>query len=107
MPTFICKTLFSQCIEQNANDARGQESCETNINDLCGTLNPADADVDSDDDDSSSTSGSASTTAAATASQTGDEAAATTSSDDSFAAPTTVPGGMAAIAALGLMAALV
>lgn len=118
MPTFICKALFSQCIEQHVSDADGQKACTTNINDLCGEINPNKADIggDSDDDedngedgdDEEKPSSTAATTAAPTAT-TGSEDVdkVTTTNSDGFAAPTGAPKGIAAMAALGLVAALV
>lgn len=109
MPTFICKTLFSQCIEQKAGSADGQKACKNNINNLCGSLDPNKAEVGGDDSEETTT-GTTATTAAPTSTNTrssdNSEDVTTTNSDD-FAAPTAGPKGIAAMAALGLVAALV
>jgi hypothetical protein len=113
IPFFVCRELFSQCIAQNAGNADGQESCTENINSLCLDHNPPSAaDVEDSDDDDESTSTTTSPTSTATeASETSGTAAAETTApgdnDDDSAGPINVPGsGAAAVAALGLLAAL-
>jgi len=115
MPTLICKELFSQCIQQHVGDARGQRACKANIDDLCGTLDPNKADVGSDDDEeeddgdeASETTATTATTAAPTATDdSSSEDSVTTTDSDDIAGPTPGPKGVAAMAALGLMVALV
>lgn len=112
MPTLICKEVFSQCIQKHVSDAKSQRACKSNIDDLCGTLNPSKADVGSDDDeedddDDDEASETTATTAAPTATDdsTSEDSVTTTDSDD-IAGPTPGPKGVAAMAALGLMVAL-
>jgi hypothetical protein len=112
MPTLICKELFSQCIQQHVGDARSQRACKANIDDLCGTLNPNKADVGSDDDEEDDGGDEASETTATTAAPTAtddssSEDSVTTTDSDDVAGPTPGPKGVAAMAALGLMVALV
>ncbi|KAL6869102.1 hypothetical protein ACO1O0_000425 [Amphichorda felina] len=119
MPTYICKALFDQCIQEHIGDADGQEACSTNIDDLCATLNPNKATTggSSDDDDEEEDgddeeekpSSTAGTTAAGPTTTTVDnsEKPVSTSVSDGLAAPTSGPKAAAAMAALGLVAALV
>ncbi|KFA74586.1 hypothetical protein S40288_08140 [Stachybotrys chartarum IBT 40288] len=108
MPTFICEQLYSQCINENAGDASGQEACTNQIDALCGEAEPP---TPSDDEESeTSTSASPTTTSAPSTTGTEDpsptEESDTTESDN-FAAPTMAPvKGFAAFAAMGLAAAL-
>ena len=92
MPTFICNELFSQCNAQNVGDSRGQDECETEIRDQCGTLTPParGSNDDDEDDDDSSTSTSASATTSPTETSSSDDAD-NTSDDDSLAAAGAAP----------------
>ena len=108
MPTFICQTLFSQCIQQNVMDALNQKKCTENINDLCATVNPPKNPVGV----SSSSASASATTMASTG--TGSAAKATgsqvsTTSAEGLAAPTIGPvgNGVAAMAAMGMLAYLI
>lgn len=108
MPTFICQKLRDTCIEQNAGSQDGQEACEKDIGSKCATENPpAPEDVeegDGGDDETTSTSTSA--TQSPTQSSNNEETVSTTESDG-FAAPTAAPKAVGALAALGLVAALI
>ncbi|KAF7540914.1 hypothetical protein G7Z17_g12096 [Cylindrodendrum hubeiense] len=104
VPTFICQELYSQCITTNAGDSTLQEECVTNIQDLCATQNPPDA-----DDSSSSTTETATATATKSSSTAeATEDSVTSTSSDGFA-PTMAPAGKGAAAAvaLGMLAYLV
>ncbi|KAF4982092.1 hypothetical protein FDECE_17577 [Fusarium decemcellulare] len=114
MPTFICQTLFAQCIAENTSSQRGQRECKTKINELCATQGPPKnvSSDDDDDDDDSTTTATDTATAAATSSAsdaTGTADAVSTSTSDAFAAPTMAPAGKGAAAAvaLGMLAYLV
>lgn len=112
MPTFICEELFAQCQVANVGDRRAQDACETNIEDKCGDEDPPSASGDDDDEDESSTSTDASTTATTTSDSGSDSEATgdnvTTTDEEDFAAPTLMPGnGVAAVAAIGVLAYLV
>jgi hypothetical protein len=115
IPFFVCRELYSQCIAQNAGNADGQDACDENINALCFEHDPpsaADVEDEDDDDESSSTSSAPTSTATQSSSQTSGTAAAETTGpsdndDEDSAAHVNVAGsGAAAVAALGLLAAL-
>lgn len=113
MPTFICKELFSECIETNAGDADAQDACKENIDAHCGRLDPADADVSSGDDneddgDDSSSEETTTNTTTSPPEETGetDTTPSTTAADD-LAAPTAAPKAAAVLAAVGMLAYLV
>lgn len=104
MPTFICQTHMSQCIEQNVGSQNGQKACKKDIGDLCATANPpTPGDNDDTEDEEPTETDSAATTGADKPSATGDSAASTTTSDSLGA--TAAPQAMGALAALGLVAA--
>lgn len=102
MPTYICDNLFSSCIDQNANDQKGQDECTKKIGDLCGKQSPPKNPVTAD-----ATSTTAGPTSSATSSSepSGTADSVTSTTADDFAAPTMVPA--AAAAAIGLLAYLV
>lgn len=105
MPTYICLTLFDQCNQQHVGNQDGQELCIKNIRDKCGKTPPTEA---SADDESSSTTAEASTstTASASAEATSDDV--TTTDTEDIAAPTLMPGnGVAAVAAIGVLAYMI
>ncbi|PFH57244.1 hypothetical protein XA68_15315 [Ophiocordyceps unilateralis] len=118
IPTFICETLFSQCDKQNVGNAEGQQSCITNIQNLCGKGAPpkvssgSSSGGDSSGGDSSDSSDSSSTAASsssqATATQPGNNNAVTTTRSGGLAAPTKVPAanGVAFAVAVGALALL-
>ncbi|GKU01446.1 pci protein [Fusarium langsethiae] len=112
MPTFICESLFAQCISQT-NTQKGSEECKSKIQSKCAEQSPP-KNLASDDDDGDDTSSSATDTATASTTQTssdasGTAAAVTTTASDAFAAPTMAPAGKGAAAAvaLGMLAYLV
>lgn len=123
LPTFICKELFGQCIAAHPNDADGQNACTKDIDDKCATQNPPKEPVgggsssDGDDDDDDTTSSATSARPAQTPQPSGSgsgndnepEDNVTTTSSDGLAAPTLVPGanGVAAVAAIGVLAYLI
>ncbi|KAM5356150.1 hypothetical protein ACJ41O_002796 [Fusarium nematophilum] len=115
VPTFICQSLFSQCITTNAGSQDGQDSCKENIEELCATQSPPVAssdDEDEDDSDDSASTGTESATVSATQSESDSTATAdsvTSTSSDAFAAPTMAPAGKGAAAAvaIGMLAYLV
>jgi hypothetical protein len=113
MPTFICESLFAQCISQT-NTQKGSEECKSKIQSKCAEQSPPKNLASDDDDDGDDTSSSATDTATASATQTssdasGTAAAVTTTASDAFAAPTMAPAGKGAAAAvaLGMLAYLV
>lgn len=99
MPTFICQEAYSLCISANANNATGQEACTDDIEDQCGTLDPANYTAAA----TSATTAAATSTKASTATST--SAAATSTSKSSSNAAAVVGNGVAAVAA-GLFAVL-
>ncbi|KAK5987345.1 hypothetical protein PT974_11472 [Cladobotryum mycophilum] len=109
MPTFVCQQLFSQCIAQNAGSQDSQKACKTNIEKLCGTINPPSEGIVATTAADSKTTAAPDSTATHTAgvSQTGSSSAQSTTHAD-FAAPTLAPGGTGAmaVAAVGLLAYL-
>lgn len=106
MPFYICQTLFSQCIQKNAGDQRGQDTCTKNIQALCATYDPPKAPVQDSGSNSPSPTNGGSSTAAPTASSTGDSKVTSTSSHG-LAGPTLAPvGNGALVAAVGLVAYL-
>jgi hypothetical protein len=113
MPFHICQTLFGQCITKHENDPVSQEACNNNIESKCPRLDPPkNAISGSDDSNESSTSASPSSTPAPDSEEgNGDEgnSEVTTTNSDGFAAPTLAPAanGVAAIAAIGILAYLV
>ncbi|KAI9172088.1 hypothetical protein HJFPF1_01581 [Paramyrothecium foliicola] len=116
MPTLICQELFSQCNAQHVGDSRAQKACEDNIFSKCKDLpapEAASSDDDEDNEASSSTAASQTTEPTETPAPSDDsgenEENVTTTSSDGFAAPTLAPGGngVAAIAAIGVLAYLI
>lgn len=114
MPTYICQTLLAQCKEQaaSASDAQSaQEDCEDNIKTFCGTLDVADADTGGSDDSSETSASSPSPSATGDSGDDDDDSGnsddVTTTNSDDFAAPTAGPQVVAALGALGLVAAFV
>lgn len=110
VPTFICEELYSQCITTNAGSAKLQKECTKNIQDLCATQGPPDADSSSSSTESETATAAAS--GSATKSSSSAEATAdsvTSTSSDGFAAPTMAPAGKGAAAAvaIGMLAYLV
>ena len=116
MPTFICKELFSQCIAENTSSARAQEACKSNIDDLCGTLDTADVETGDDDDEEGDDEDDASETSETTTASTPENTGGSNDSgnnddsqdqdDDNLALSVSIPQGMAALAAVGVIAAL-
>lgn len=104
MPTLICMELFGQC-QAGTNSAQVQGQCVTNIQDKCGKIPPPKKAVSGSEAQSSTTAqASTSTTASSSASATNQQATTTTDSKD-IAAPTLMPGnGVAAVAAIGVLA---
>ncbi|KAF5027180.1 hypothetical protein F66182_714 [Fusarium sp. NRRL 66182] len=105
MPTFICQTLFAQCIEQNTGSARDQRECTSKIDDLCAEQAPPrnlSSDDDSDDDDATSTASDTTATATESADATDTAESVSSSTSDGLAAPTMAPAGKGAAAALAL-----
>ncbi|KAH7022649.1 hypothetical protein EDB80DRAFT_878182 [Ilyonectria destructans] len=110
VPTFICEELYSQCITTNAGSSKLQKECTKNIQDLCATQGPPDADSSSSSTESETATASASgsaTKSASSAEATADSV--TSTSSDGFAAPTMAPAGKGAAAAvaIGMLAYLV
>jgi hypothetical protein len=107
MPTYICLTLFDQCNTQHIGDSDSQKLCIENIRNKCGKTPPAEASTDDDDESSSTTAeASTSTTASASADATSDDV--TTTDTEDIAAPTLMPGnGVAAVAAIGVLAYMI
>ncbi|KAK3388839.1 hypothetical protein B0T20DRAFT_86591 [Sordaria brevicollis] len=112
VPTFMCLTAYSTCIDQHADDARGQDKCKEDIFDKCGTQDPNKAETVK-----TTSSAAPSTTAAkptetkgAAAEESSAAAAPATTSSESFAAPTNAAAflgnGVAAVAAGVFAAAL-
>ncbi|KAF4963174.1 hypothetical protein FSARC_8800 [Fusarium sarcochroum] len=106
MPTFICQTLFSQCITQYAGNSDGQKQCTSKIDAKCAKQSPP-KNVAKDDDDDEDATSTASDTATASAtksssSSTGTAEAVSTTASDGFAAPTMAPAGKGAAAAIAL-----
>lgn len=112
MPTFICQTLFSQCIELNAGSQDDQEECKDNIEVHCATTNPPDpedieeGDGDDEDDDDEPTTTATTATQAPTETSANEDSVSTTDSDG-LAAPTAAPRAVGALAAIGLIAAFI
>ncbi|KAM0563998.1 hypothetical protein ACHAPJ_000206 [Fusarium lateritium] len=105
VPTFICETLFSQCITQYAGNSDGQKQCKSKIKALCAEQNPPKNAAKSDDDDDATSTASDTATASATESSsgaTGTAESVTSTSSDGFAAPTMAPAGKGAAAAIAL-----
>jgi hypothetical protein len=118
MPSYLCEALYGQCKETNVGNSQNQKKCDTQIEALCPKndppKNPVNSEDDGDDDEdesSSQTSSSTAPTAAPTQEGNGDEneSAPSTTTSDGFAAPTLAPAGngVAAIAAIGLLAYLI
>ncbi|GAO15908.1 hypothetical protein UVI_02039330 [Ustilaginoidea virens] len=96
----------NQCIQKNAGDQRGQDTCTKNIQALCATYDPPKAPVQDSGSNSPSPTNGGSSTAAPTASSTGDSKVTSTSSHG-LAGPTLAPvGNGALVAAVGLVAYL-
>lgn len=117
LPTFICDSLFGQCITQHQDDAVGQSECTKNIKSQCAEQNPPKEPVGGSDEDTTSSATSSTATSSQTPapnSEDGDnngdsEENVSTTVSDGLAAPTLVPAanGVAAIAAFGVLAYLV
>ncbi|KAL7914712.1 hypothetical protein GGI35DRAFT_435046 [Trichoderma velutinum] len=116
LPTFICEQLYANCIQTNAGNQDGQNSCKTNIQKLCATRSPPtaaeisslDASTAPAETTTSASKGAASTHHAATTTTAPQSAssAAQSSTSKAFAAATQGPIGTGAfaMAAAGLMA---
>lgn len=105
MPSFICKELFGQC-QASTDDSQIQGECADNINEKCGELPPPSVSQIAEEDSPSSTpeaESSTSTTTSGRSEATSNDVTTTSSKD--IAAPTLVPGnGVAAVAAIGVLA---
>jgi hypothetical protein len=100
MPTFICMELYAQCVAAT-DDSRVQDECTSNIRDKCGEQNPPKS-VDAEET-STTAEASSSTTTGDSSSATGGDV--TTTDTEDIAAPTLMPGnGVAAVAAIGVLA---
>ncbi|KAK3310612.1 uncharacterized protein B0T15DRAFT_571148 [Chaetomium strumarium] len=104
MPTFICEQAYSDCIEQNTGNSRGQDKCKSDIQEKCGTLDPTKAQVDSGSD--SSTTSATTAAPSATESTAQNAPASSTSRAGAAATNSAYIGNGAAVVAAGLFAAL-
>jgi hypothetical protein len=116
MPSYLCDAIYGQCKEANVGNSQNQKKCDTQIESLCPTNDPPKTPVDSEDDgdeDEDQSSSTSSTNPGPTPAPTedGDEGEdnVSTTTSDGFAAPTLAPAGngVAAIAAIGLLAYLI
>jgi hypothetical protein len=109
MPFYICQRLRDDCIAQNAGSQDGQEACKTDIGDLCPELAPpALEDVIADEEESeTATTSTASQTPTQSSDEEDPEETVTSTESDGFAAPTAAPRAIGALAAIGVVAALI
>ncbi|KAF8858072.1 hypothetical protein BDZ45DRAFT_726220 [Acephala macrosclerotiorum] len=79
MPTFICEQVFTNCIAANAGDAAAQNLCNTNEQNNCGHLDPANftAAVTTTSASSSATTSASAASGSATSTSTSKGAGAT------------------------------
>jgi hypothetical protein len=93
LPFFICQTTYSQCINNNPNNAQGQATCAQN--EQCGTRNATAEAI-------AATSAAAASSAAATSSAASSSSASATKSQSATAASASASASSSGNAAVGL-----